>query len=180
MSFDSGSPGRGCSMVREAAAALERGAFFRICRSVDGNNNQGACSDLPTDTNPPSRRVRLFVCFFSFETVLSALFDTPVGNRPVGKFQCSRRRGTQPRNRVVVKIRYPHPDAVEGKIDRTMSPWLNPSVARKLHGCLGARIFSFNFDPHSLLPAFNRDGPTTSPSGRAWSCGPTKSHRASL
>jgi hypothetical protein len=79
--------------------------------------------------------------FYSFETVLSALFDTPVGNRPVGKFQCSRRRGTQPRNRVVVKIRYPHPDALEGKIDRTMSPWLNPSVARKLHGSASVRVF---------------------------------------
>ena len=103
-------------------------------------------------------------CVSSLETVVSALFDTPVGNRPVGKFQCSRRRGTQPRNCVVVKIRYPHADAVEGKIHRTMSPWLNPSVARKLHGSASVRVFfSFNFDPHSLLPPFNRDGPTTSP-----------------
>ena len=39
----------------------------------------------------------------------------------VGRRRIHQRRGAQPRNRVVVKTRYPRADAVEGKIHRTMS-----------------------------------------------------------
>ena|SRR5262245_53557211 len=39
----------------------------------------------------------------------------------VGRRRIHQRRGAQPRNRVVVKTRYPRTDAVEGKIHRTMS-----------------------------------------------------------